>query len=196
MGKSMEVSWVMDHYRVVILGAAEVGKSSLIANYTQGKDLSYKETTLISSYYPIHPEKTIRLDCWELAGNERWHQLAPYYYKDAQAALVVYDVQDPQSLWTAKEWIKKMQNEVSRDIIIAIVGNKSDLWDASCIDSIEVQNYAFEHGFIFIETSVKTGQNINELFATITQELKTRKTPMCYKQEQTVSKHRCRCGCI
>ncbi|XP_062142892.1 uncharacterized protein LOC133850731 isoform X2 [Drosophila sulfurigaster albostrigata] len=71
MGKSMEVSWVMDHYRVVILGAAEVGKSSLIANYTQGKDLSYKETTLISSYYPIHPEKTIRLDCWELAGNER-----------------------------------------------------------------------------------------------------------------------------
>lgn len=56
---------------------------------------------------------------------------------------------------------------MSEDLIIALVGNKLDLWDPDCVNSAEVQNYAFENGLIFMETSAKTGTNVCEVFLEI-----------------------------
>lgn len=61
----------MIRYKLVILGAATVGKSSLVAHYTMGKDLSYRETTLVASFTSIYLEKSVKFDTWEVAGQER-----------------------------------------------------------------------------------------------------------------------------
>ncbi|KAM8717498.1 hypothetical protein ACLKA7_004227 [Drosophila subpalustris] len=171
-----EMPWEMIRYKLVILGAATVGKSSLVAHYTMGKELSYKETTLVASFSSIYLDKSVKLDTWEVAGQERWHELAHMYYKGAQAALIVYDVQNPESLHIAKEWIEELRQKLPKDLVIALAGNKVDLWDYSCINSEEVQDYALQNGFIFMETSAKTGQNISALFAAIGEELKTKQS--------------------
>ncbi|XP_064535219.1 ras-related protein Rab5-like [Drosophila montana] len=178
--------WLIKRYKLVILGAATVGKSSLVSHYTQGSYLHVKENTLVAAFSSIYLDKSLKLDTWEVAGEERWHSLAHMYYKGAQAALVVYDVQDQDSFVCAKEWIKKL----APDLVIAIAANKVDLWDDLCVPSDEVKYYAQRKGYIFMETSAKTGQNVYEIFAAVAEKLQARKSP----EPLNVRSGEC-CGC-
>lgn len=73
------------------------------------------------------PTRTIKFEIWDTAGQERFASLAPMYYRNAQAALVVYDVTKPSSLTKAKHWVAELQRQASPGIVIALVGNKLDL---------------------------------------------------------------------
>ena len=110
------------------------------------------------------------------------------YYRNAQAALVVYDLTKPTSLIKAKHWVAELQRQASPGIVIALVGNKLDLTsdsagsaevsgdgddnaedsgDARKISTEEAQTYAEEEGLLFFETSAKTGHNVTEVFTAI-----------------------------
>ena len=73
------------------------------------------------------PSRTIKFEIWDTAGQERFASLAPMYYRNAQAALVVYDITKPSSLLKAKHWVAELQRQASPGIVIALVGNKLDL---------------------------------------------------------------------
>src|SRR5271154_1011250 len=73
------------------------------------------------------PTRTIKFEIWDTAGQERFASLAPMYYRNAQAALVVYDITKPTSLTKAKHWVAELQRQASPGIVIALVGNKLDL---------------------------------------------------------------------
>lgn len=73
------------------------------------------------------PTRTIKFEIWDTAGQERFASLAPMYYRNAQAALVVYDLTKPSSLIKAKHWVAELQRQASPGIVIALVGNKLDL---------------------------------------------------------------------
>jgi Ras-related protein Rab-5C len=108
------------------------------------------------------------------------------YYRNAQAALVVYDLTKPTSLIKAKHWVAELQRQASPGIVIALVGNKLDLTndgagaggdtedagaedsgDARKISTEEAKTYAEEEGLLFFETSAKTGYNVSEVFTAI-----------------------------
>lgn len=107
------------------------------------------------------------------------------YYRNAQAALVVYDLTKPTSLVKAKHWVAELQRQASPGIVIALVGNKLDLTsggdlsgdsegvdgddsgDARKISTEEAQSYAEEEGLLFFETSAKTGHNVTDVFTAI-----------------------------
>lgn len=108
------------------------------------------------------------------------------YYRNAQAALVVYDLTKPTSLIKAKHWVAELQRQASPGIVIALVGNKLDLTndgagnggdaegaegedsgDARKITTEEAKTYAEEEGLLFFETSAKTGYNVSEVFTAI-----------------------------
>jgi Ras-related protein Rab-5C len=108
------------------------------------------------------------------------------YYRNAQAALVVYDLTKPTSLVKAKHWVAELQRQASPGIVIALVGNKLDLTsdstpadggnddedgedsgDARKISTEEAQTYADEESLLFFETSAKTGHNVTEVFTAI-----------------------------
>lgn len=110
------------------------------------------------------------------------------YYRNAQAALVVYDLTKPTSLIKAKHWVAELQRQASPGIVIALVGNKLDLTsdsagsaevsgggddnaedsgDARKISTDEAKAYAEEEGLLFFETSAKTGHNVTEVFTAI-----------------------------
>lgn len=73
------------------------------------------------------PHRTIKFEIWDTAGQERFASLAPMYYRNAQSALVVYDITKPTSLLKARHWVAELQRQASPGIVIALVGNKVDL---------------------------------------------------------------------
>src|SRR5438270_560900 len=77
------------------------------------------------------PTRTIKFEIWDTAGQERFASLAPMYYRNAQAALVVYDITKASSLTKAQHWVAELQRQASPGIVIALVGNKFDLASTS-----------------------------------------------------------------
>ena len=73
------------------------------------------------------PTRTIKFEIWDTAGQERFASLAPMYYRNAQAALVAYDLTKASSLIKARHWVAELQRQASPGIVIALVGNKLDL---------------------------------------------------------------------
>ncbi|MCJ1254792.1 hypothetical protein MMC24_002608 [Lignoscripta atroalba] len=116
--------------KLVLLGEAAVGKSSLVLRFVNNDFQENKEPTIGAAFLtqkcPL-PTRTIKFEIWDTAGQERFASLAPMYYRNAQSALVVYDLTKPTSLIKAKHWVAELQRQASPGIVIALVGNKLDL---------------------------------------------------------------------
>lgn len=181
--------------KLVLLGEAAVGKSSLVLRFVNNDFQENKEPTIGAAFLTQKcslPTRTIKFEIWDTAGQERFASLAPMYYRNAQSALVVYDLTKPTSLIKAKHWVAELQRQASPGIVIALVGNKLDLTnetsssnslgedgdgeaaegedadgDARKISTAEAKSYAEEEGLLFFETSAKLGTNVTEVFTAI-----------------------------
>ncbi|KAL3710406.1 Vacuolar protein sorting-associated protein 21 [Talaromyces marneffei ATCC 18224] len=160
--------------KLVLLGEAAVGKSSLVLRFVNNDFQENKEPTIGAAFLTQKcslPTRMIKFEIWDTAGQERFASLAPMYYRNAQAALVVYDLTKPASLVKAKHWVAELQRQASPGIVIALVGNKLDLTDSGAdarkISTREASTYAEEEGLLFFETSAKTGYNVAEVFTAI-----------------------------
>ncbi|KAK8151275.1 ras family-domain-containing protein [Phyllosticta citrichinensis] len=116
--------------KLVLLGEAAVGKSSLVMRFVNNDFQENKEPTIGAAFLTQKcnlPTRTIKFEIWDTAGQERFASLAPMYYRNAQAALVVYDITKASSLTKAQHWVAELQRQASPGIVIALVGNKADL---------------------------------------------------------------------
>ncbi|KAL3893969.1 MAG: hypothetical protein SGCHY_005537 [Lobulomycetales sp.] len=157
--------------KLVLLGEAAVGKSSLVLRFVNNEFVDNKEPTIGAAFLTQKcklQDKIIKFEIWDTAGQERFHSLAPMYYRNAQAAVVVYDISKAASLDKAKSWVKELQRQANPNIIIALVGNKLDLGeDARTVPAEEAQAFATEQGLLFAEASAKTGEFVMEVFTDI-----------------------------
>ncbi|XP_048423222.1 ras-related protein RHN1-like isoform X1 [Pyrus x bretschneideri] len=153
--------------KLVLLGDMGTGKTSLVLRFVTGKFLEYQESTIGAAFFTqvlSLNEATIKFDIWDTAGQERYHSLAPMYYRGAAAAVVVYDITSMESFVRAKKWVQELQRQANPTLIMFLAGNKADLKEKRKVGSEEAEQYAKEHGLVFLETSAKTAQNVNELF--------------------------------
>lgn len=164
--------------KLVLLGEAAVGKSSLVLRFVSNDFQENKEPTIGAAFLTQKctiGDRTIKYEIWDTAGQERFQSLAPMYYRNAQAALVVYDITKPASFIKARHWVKELHEQASKDITIALVGNKYDLAenDNENEESLrkvsieEGKNLAEEEGLLFFETSAKSSYNVNDVFVGI-----------------------------
>ncbi|KKY14349.1 putative rab gtpase vps21 [Diplodia seriata] len=124
--------------KLVLLGEAAVGKSSLVMRFVNNDFQENKEPTIGAAFLTQKcnlPTRTIKFEIWDTAGQERFASLAPMYYRNAQAALVVYDITKASSLTKAQHWVAELQRQASPGIVIALVGNKADLVEADSGDA-------------------------------------------------------------
>lgn len=117
------------------------------------------------------PDRTIRLQLWDTAGQERFRTLIPSYIRDSNVAVVVYDITKRQSFIDASKWIDDVRAERGEQVIIVLVGNKTDLRDKREVTVDEGEAKAKELGALFIETSAKAGYNVKVLFKKVATEL-------------------------
>ncbi|KDN52146.1 ras-domain-containing protein [Tilletiaria anomala UBC 951] len=116
--------------KLVLLGDAAVGKSSVVLRFVSDDFQENKEPTIGAAFLTQKcrlEDKIIKFEIWDTAGQERFHSLAPMYYRNAQASAVVYDVTKTSSFEKAKSWVKELQRQANPNIVIALVGNKVDL---------------------------------------------------------------------
>ncbi|CAB4288482.1 unnamed protein product [Prunus armeniaca] len=153
--------------KLVLLGDMGTGKTSLVLRFVTGKFLEYQESTIGAAFFTqvlSLNEATIKFDIWDTAGQERYHSLAPMYYRGAAAAVVVYDITSMESFVRAKKWVQELQRQANPTLIMFLAGNKADLEEKRKVGFEEGEQYAKENGLVFLETSAKTAQNVNELF--------------------------------
>uniref|UniRef100_A0A1X7TQH1 SOCS box domain-containing protein n=1 Tax=Amphimedon queenslandica TaxID=400682 RepID=A0A1X7TQH1_AMPQE len=114
---------------------------------------------------------TIKFQIWDTAGQERYRSLLPMYYRNAAAAIVVYDITNEGSFTVLQDWIAELHRLGPPNIVLAIAGNKCDLEDIREIPAEQGQTYASEVNAIFGETSALTARNVEKMFIEITRKL-------------------------
>lgn len=123
-------------------------------------------------------ETIVKFEIWDSAGQERYKSLAPMYYRNANGAIVVFDVTDEFSFERAKSWIDELELQAPNDLIIKLIGNKSDLKNSSSantIDEFKIQQYCDLKKIEYVETSAKTGENVDLIFKLIAEDLPAEK---------------------
>jgi small GTP-binding protein len=113
----------------------------------------------------------VKFEIWDTAGQERYRSLAPMYYRGASAAIVVYDITNPDSFAGARSWVKELQRRGDPQCVIALAGNKADLESRRAVEFEEAAAYAAEHGLLHLETSAKNSNNVKALFVQIAKQL-------------------------
>jgi Ras-related protein Rab-21 len=162
-------------FKVVLLGEGRVGKTSLLLRYVKDSFDDRQVSTIQASYLEKRlnlGNKTINLAIWDTAGQERllfsnalavslrksihciyflpsrFHALGPIYYRDANGALLVYDITDKESFAKVKNWVKELRKIVGEDIELCIAGNKCDLEKQRQVNEDEAEAYAASVGAV------------------------------------------------
>jgi Ras-related protein Rab-6A len=110
-------------------------------------------------------DRTVRLQLWDTAGQERFRSLIPSYIRDSSVAVVVYDVSNKASFANTAKWVEDVRAERGNDVVICLVGNKTDLGnDKRQVSTEEGEERARKDGLLFMECSAKAGYNVKSLF--------------------------------
>ena len=162
----------IESFKVVLVGESGVGKTSII---TQFIDQTFQEDiqsttggTFSTKSVVCDGGKVLKFEIWDTAGQEKYRSLTTMFYKDANAAVMVYDVTRADSFEEIKNyWSNQIKDNSPENIILAIAANKSDLIEQETVDEGEARNFAKELNAIFISTSAKSSEGINSLFEEI-----------------------------
>ncbi|KAK3669574.1 GTPase Ryh1 [Recurvomyces mirabilis] len=162
-------------FKLVFLGEQSVGKTSLITRFMYDSfDSTYQATIGIDflSKTMYLEDRTVRLQLWDTAGQERFRSLIPSYIRDSSVAVVVYDITSQKSFAQTRKWVEDVRAERGSDVIIVLVGNKTDLGaEKREVTVAQGEQEAKERGLMFVETSAKVGHNVKGLFKRIAQAL-------------------------
>ena len=154
-------------FKLVFIGDQSVGKTSIISRFQYDTFDTHYQTTIgidfVSKTVPVD-DGTVRLQLWDTAGQERFRSLIPSYIRDSHVAVVVFDITSRESFESTTKWIADVRAQRGNDVVIVLVGNKSDLADKRQVTAEELEARAAEHEIMFIETSAKEGFNIKLLF--------------------------------
>eukprot|EP01094_Clydonella_sp_ATCC50884_P018262 TRINITY_DN3359_c1_g1_i4.p1 TRINITY_DN3359_c1_g1~~TRINITY_DN3359_c1_g1_i4.p1 ORF type:complete len:234 (+),score=76.84 TRINITY_DN3359_c1_g1_i4:81-704(+) len=159
--------------KLVLLGDQNVGKSSLVLQFVNGKFFETREPTIGAAFLAktvTVDDQAIKFEIWDTAGQERYHSLAPMYYREAAAALVVFDITSQDTFDRAQKWLTELYKAGSDDMVIALVGNKSDLPGRE-VDTSTAKEFAKEQSLLFQETSAKLDKGVDDVFKAVARKL-------------------------
>jgi Ras-related protein Rab-6A len=155
-------------YKLVFLGDQSVGKTSIITRFMYDNfDRHYQATIGIDflSKTMYLDDRTVRLQLWDTAGQERFRSLIPSYIRDSSVAVIVYDVSNRSTFLNTNKWVEDVRAERGTDVVICLVGNKTDLGnDKRQVSTEEGEERSKKDGLLFMECSAKAGYNVKSLF--------------------------------
>ena len=159
--------------KITLLGNPGVGKTCIISRYIDNIFIENNDSTIGANYSEKtikRGDKEVQLNIWDTAGQEKFHSLGKHFYKDSYVVCLVYDITNQESLDSLKNiWYPDLQKYGEQYTILAVVGNKCDLYEMDNLAKEEqAKAFADEIKAIFMLTSAKTGDGIEKLFNTLT----------------------------
>ncbi|EFA86706.1 Rab GTPase [Heterostelium album PN500] len=154
-------------FKIVIIGDSAVGKSNLLNRFTRNEFTEKTKATIGVDFGTKSIEienKVITAQCWDTAGQERFRAVTSGYYRGAVGAMIVYDITSKVSFKNVTRWLNELREMADPDILIMMVGNKSDLDSAREVSTQEAQSFAQSHKISFLETSALNSSNVNLAF--------------------------------
>ncbi|XP_036912479.1 ras-related protein Rab-11B [Sturnira hondurensis] len=161
-------------FKVVLIGDSGVGKSNLLSRFTRNEfNLESKSTIGVEfATRSIQVDgKTIKAQIWDTAGQERYRAITSAYYRGAVGALLVYDIAKHLTYENVERWLKELRDHADSNIVIMLVGNKSDLRHLRAVPTDEARAFAEKNNLSFIETSALDSTNVEEAFKNILTEI-------------------------
>jgi len=159
-------------FKVIFVGDPAVGKTAIVDRHVSS---SFKEnyiptlgTNITTKDYDIEG-RYVTLTIWDIAAQERFSKIRDKYFSGARAAFIVYDVTRPATFENIRVWLEDLERFVREKIHMILVGNKIDL--PANVDRKAGERLANKIGAEFIETSARTGENVERLFEKITRNL-------------------------
>ena len=159
--------------KVVLVGESGVGKTSIISQFTTKKFDPHRETSLSAQFISKTVNfqdlgKEIKFDIWDTVGQEKYRSLAKIFYKDAKVIVFVYDITTEYSFNELKNyWYEETKSNTDGNPILAVVGNKIDLYKDQKVSNNDGKEFADKIGAIFQTTSAQSDSGISTLFDNI-----------------------------
>ncbi|XP_073813463.1 RAS oncogene family member RabX1 isoform X2 [Musca autumnalis] len=153
--------------KVVILGSRGVGKSCLVTKYIKNalhKDIQHASAASFFTCKVSLEDAKVKLQIWDTAGQERFKAVAPMYYRNANAAILVFDLSQYSTFKEIKTWIHELHRNIQDPLILTLVGNKLDLQAERVVSREEALLFANSIGATYFETSAETDQGLEQVF--------------------------------
>ncbi|KAJ8570267.1 hypothetical protein K7X08_033929 [Anisodus acutangulus] len=154
-------------FKIVLIGDSGVGKSNLLSRFTRNEFCLESKSTIGVEFATrtLQVEgRIIKSQIWDTAGQERYRAITSAYYRGALGALLVYDVTKPTSFDNVSRWLKELRDHADSNIVIMLIGNKTDLKHLRAVATEDAQSYAEREGLSFIETSALEATNVEKSF--------------------------------
>ena len=162
----------LETLKIVLVGESGVGKTSIITQYIDNIFQKDQQSTIGGTFstktIKCGNGKILKLEIWDTAGQERYRSVTKLFYKDANAAILVYDITNKFSFEEIQNyWFGQVKDSAPENIIIAIVANKLDLYENEQVDETIARKYAQDNNALFASTSAKNTSGIEDLFIEI-----------------------------
>lgn len=161
-------------FKVVLIGDSGVGKSNLLSRFTRNQFNLESKSTIGVEFATRSikvDQKTIKAQIWDTAGQERYRAITSAYYRGAVGALLVYDISKAVTYENVERWLNELRDHADSNIVIMLVGNKSDLRHLRAVTTEQAAALAEKHGLSFIETSALDSTNVELAFQRILTEI-------------------------
>lgn len=163
-------------FKLIVIGPAAVGKTSLIRRYVDNKfSFNYKSTIGVDFLAKTVrlKDKIVKLAIWDVGGQEKFRFLRRNFYEGTHGAILVFDLSRANTFPKMKDWLIDMRSIIEYKIPLIILGNKSDLLSevGEVIDREEPKRFAEKEESFYLETSAKTGNNVEQTFKELTKQM-------------------------
>ncbi|XP_074557215.1 ras-related protein RABA2a-like [Curcuma longa] len=161
-------------FKVVLIGDSGVGKTNLLSRFTRNEfNLESKSTIGVEfATRTLQVEgRIIKAQIWDTAGQERYRAITSAYYRGALGAVLVYDVTKSTTFENISRWLKELRDHADSNIVIMLVGNKTDMNQQRAVASEDAHSYAEKEGLSFMETSALDATNVEQAFQMILAEI-------------------------
>jgi small GTP-binding protein domain len=154
-------------FKIVLIGDSAVGKSNLLSRFAKNEFSLETKPTLgveFACRTIVADNKLIKAQIWDTAGQERYKAITSAYYRGAVGALLVYDITRMASFESVGRWLSELKDHASQDLVVMLVGNKTDLHNLRAVSTQMAKEFADAHKIHFTETSALDNKNVESSF--------------------------------
>ncbi|EAX94967.1 guanine nucleotide regulatory protein, putative [Trichomonas vaginalis G3] len=159
------------NFKFIVIGSSGVGKTALLSRLIDGTFSPENQSTIGVEYLSTVIEvdgNPIKLQIWDTAGQEKFRAIAKSYFRNAVGVILVYDITDRKSFDDLALWLNDVHTLCDPNAAVTLIGNKLDLSSSRAITTSEATSFANTHHLLYLETSARGGDNVQEAFARAT----------------------------